>query len=124
MENINKLNKKCFITKILISPKLPNPIRKTPVLKLVFITIPYLNFWAQTTLLPCWFASCNFSTYVHLHSRSEKCQKFVCITVILPGYITDCVDSGRFGQYDCFFGQLKQFGFNFLIFQCSEFVIH
>ena len=88
MENINKLNKKCFITKILISPKLPNPIRETPVLKLVFITIPCLKFWAQTTLLPCWFESCNFSTYVRLHSRSEKCPKFVCIAVILPGYIS------------------------------------
>ena len=30
----------------MISTKLPNPIRKTRVLKLVFITIPCLKFWA------------------------------------------------------------------------------
>jgi len=30
----------------LISTKLPKPFRKTRVLKLVFITIPYLKFWA------------------------------------------------------------------------------
>ena len=38
--------KKYFITKILVSTKLPNPIRNTRVLKLVFITIPCLKFWA------------------------------------------------------------------------------
>ena len=46
MENMKKLNIKYFITKILISTKLPNPIRKTRVLKLVFITRPCLKFWA------------------------------------------------------------------------------
>ena len=35
------------IVKILISTKLPKPIRDTRVLKLVFITIPCLKFWAQ-----------------------------------------------------------------------------
>jgi len=35
------------MTKILISTKLTNPIRQTRVLKLVFITIPCLKFWAQ-----------------------------------------------------------------------------
>ena len=40
MENVKKTNKKYLITKILIPTKLPNPIRKTRVLKLVFITIP------------------------------------------------------------------------------------
>ena len=49
MENVKKPNKKYLITKILISTKLPNPIRKTRVLKLVFITIPCLKFWAQNT---------------------------------------------------------------------------
>ena len=47
MENVKKPNKKYLITKILIPTKLPNPIRKTRVLKLVFITIPCLKFWAQ-----------------------------------------------------------------------------
>ena len=47
MENVKKPNKKYLITKILITTKLPNPIRKTRVLKLVFITIPCLKFWAQ-----------------------------------------------------------------------------
>ncbi len=46
MENVKKPNKKYLITKILITTKLPNPIRKTRVLKLVFITIPCLKFWA------------------------------------------------------------------------------
>ena len=46
MENITILNKKCFIKKLLISTKMPNPIRETPVLKLVFITIPCLKFCA------------------------------------------------------------------------------
>ena len=46
MENINKLKKTYFITKILIFTKLSNPIRETRVLKLVFITIPCLKFWA------------------------------------------------------------------------------
>ena len=36
------------MTKILISTKLTNPIRQTRVLKLVFITIPCLKFWAQS----------------------------------------------------------------------------
>ena len=36
-----------FITKILISTKLPNPVRETRVPKLGFITIHCLKFWAQ-----------------------------------------------------------------------------
>ena len=35
----------------MITTKLPNPIRKTRVLKLVFITIPCLKFWAQSPKL-------------------------------------------------------------------------
>ena len=38
---------KYLITKILISTKLSNPICKTWVLKLVFITTPCLQFWAM-----------------------------------------------------------------------------
>ena len=52
MENMEKLNKKYFITKILISTKLPNPIHETRVLKLVFITIPCLKFWALSVVDP------------------------------------------------------------------------
>ena len=44
---MKKLNKMIFHNKILISTKLPNPIRETRVSKLVFITIPCLKFWAQ-----------------------------------------------------------------------------
>ena len=44
MENMKKLNIKYFITKILISTKLPNRIRKTRVLKLVFKRDPVLSF--------------------------------------------------------------------------------
>jgi len=51
MENVKKPNKKYLITKILITTKLPNPIRKTRVLKLVFITIPCLKFWAQDVVI-------------------------------------------------------------------------
>jgi len=40
MENMKKLNKKKFITKILISTKLSNPIPESRGPKLVFITIP------------------------------------------------------------------------------------
>ena len=43
MENINKLKKIIFYYK---NTKLPNPIRETRVLKLVFRTIPCLKFWA------------------------------------------------------------------------------
>ena len=50
MKNVKKPNEKYLITKILISIKLPNPIRKTRALKLVFIKIPCLKFWA---LLAC-----------------------------------------------------------------------
>ena len=50
MENMKKLNKIIFLTKILISTKLPNPIGESRVLKLVFITIPCLKFWAQRRL--------------------------------------------------------------------------
>ena len=42
IENINKLNKI-----ILIFINLPDPFLETRVLKLVFRTIPCLNFWAQ-----------------------------------------------------------------------------
>ena len=38
------------MTKILISTKLTNPIRETRVLKLVFITIPCLKFWALSKI--------------------------------------------------------------------------
>ena len=44
MENMKKLNKKYFMTKILI--KLSNPVPETRVSKLVYITIPCLKFWA------------------------------------------------------------------------------
>ena len=47
---MKKMNKIIFITKILISTKLSNPIRETRILKLVFITIPCLKFWAQSNL--------------------------------------------------------------------------
>ena len=47
-----KLNKKYLITKILISTELLNPIRKTRVLNLVFITIPCLMFWARGITKP------------------------------------------------------------------------
>ena len=47
MENMKKPKKTIFLAKILISTKLPNPIRKTQVSKLVFRTIPCLKFWAQ-----------------------------------------------------------------------------
>ena len=42
---MEKSNKKIFHSKILISTKLPNPILKTRVSKLVFITIPCHKFW-------------------------------------------------------------------------------
>jgi hypothetical protein len=42
---MEKLNKKYFITKILIFTKLPNPIPETRVSELVFITIPCHKFW-------------------------------------------------------------------------------
>ena len=51
MENMKKLNKKYFITKILISTRLPNPNSKTRVLKLVFTTIPCLKFWPLGCIL-------------------------------------------------------------------------
>jgi len=44
---VKKLNEIIFHNKILISTKLPNPINETRVSKLVFITIPFLKFWAQ-----------------------------------------------------------------------------
>ena len=47
MENVKEPNKKYLITKILISTKLPNPIRDIRVSKLVFIMIHCLKFWAQ-----------------------------------------------------------------------------
>ena len=37
------------MTKILISTKLPNPIRETRVSKLVFISIPCIKFLAKCT---------------------------------------------------------------------------
>ena len=46
MEYMEKLNKRIFHNKILISTKLPTPILETWVSKLVFITIPGLTFWA------------------------------------------------------------------------------
>ena len=52
MEKINKLKKIIFYYKILIFTKLPNPIRETRVLKLVFRTIPCLKFWAQIPVNP------------------------------------------------------------------------
>ena len=55
MENINTLLKKYFITKILIFTKLPNPIRVTRVLKLVFRTIPCVKFWALWSILLRYF---------------------------------------------------------------------
>ena len=44
MENMKKLNKTIFHKNILMSTKLPNPILKTWVLKLVFTTIPRIKF--------------------------------------------------------------------------------
>jgi len=47
MENINKLKKIIFQFKNLkFFTKLPDPIRETRVLKLVFITLYCLKFWA------------------------------------------------------------------------------
>ena len=47
---MKKLNKIIFLTKILISTKLPNPITETRVSKLVFIIIPCLKFWSTRVL--------------------------------------------------------------------------
>ena len=41
---MKKLNKTIFHKKILVSTKLPNPILKTRVLKLVFTTEPRIKF--------------------------------------------------------------------------------
>ena len=47
MENMKKLNKVIVHNKNINIHKTPYPIRETRVSKLVFITIPCLNFWAQ-----------------------------------------------------------------------------
>ena len=47
---MKKLDKKIFHNKLLVSTKMPNPILETRVSKLVFITIPWLKFWAQSSL--------------------------------------------------------------------------
>jgi len=67
---MKKLDKKYFITKILISTKLPNPIPETRVSKLVFITIPWLKFWAQSSLhAQVEFVHIPPETAVHLNDK-------------------------------------------------------
>ena len=66
MENINKLKNNISWQKYWYSQ---NPIRETRVLKLVFITIPCLKFWALSYVLGSVFT-------IHLVWRSTYCSTF------------------------------------------------
>ena len=69
------------MTKLLKSTKLPNPIRKTRVLKPVFITIPCLKFW---TLCPTAVEGKGYCVYQGLNARKVNCSYVYSAYILKP----------------------------------------
>ena len=76
-----------FITKILILTKLPNPIRETRVLKLVFRTIPCLKFWDQSIQsfkVGESILSTIYNIFIYIFKEEENGQGSKLITSFFP----------------------------------------
>ena len=78
----------------MISTKLPNPIRKTRVLKRVLITEPCLKFWVLYTVYTVYTNSVPYHTrqlfwYRHTHDVSvpEYCSVKDCFSMFLCEYV-------------------------------------
>ena len=95
MENMKKLNKIIFLTKILFSTKQLNPIHEARVLKLVFITIPCLKFWALL-LQVNWVCVHYTVPMFNVHLSIKKSLEFHSLFVPVIQNMNKDIGTGRF----------------------------